>query len=171
MSTVSRVNKTYYVAFWTSNAWLIGGACGLDLISRNHRCSALSTCGRNDSRLRLVSRTLPSSTMPFSLLRCFFHVDIVDWLKLNCLHRSMALTPQSNLFNISIFSFNVRSVCCLLGFAIFTISNAKKEKQHYIYGKIECIYFSCRQCRELQEYEQRNIKEIRLFLMSTVSRL
>ena len=129
MSWVSK--DTYNVDFWTSNAWLIGGACGLDLISQNQRCNALSTWGRNDSRLRLVSRTLPSSTMPFNLLLCFFHVDIVDWLKLNCLHRSMALTPQSNLSNIWIFSLSVRSVCCLLGFAIL-ISNANKKPTQYI---------------------------------------
>ena len=126
MSWVSKY--TYNVDFWTSNAWLIGGACGLDLISQNQRCNALSTWGRNDSQLRLVARTLPSSTMPFNLLLCFFHVDIVDWLKLNCLHRSMALTPQSNLSNIWIFSLSVQSLCCLLGFAIL-ISNAKEGKR------------------------------------------
>ena len=72
------LKDTYNVDFWMSNAWLIGGACGLDLISQNQRCNALSTCGIKDSRLRLVSRTLPSSTMPFNLFLCFFHVETVD---------------------------------------------------------------------------------------------
>ena len=129
MSWVSK--DTYNVDFWMSNAWLIGGACGLDLISRNQRCNALSTCGRNDSRLRLMLRTLPSSTMPFNLFLCFFHVDIVDWLKLNSLHRSMALTPRSNLFNISIFSLSVRAVCCLFSFSIL-IDTCKRKLQHFI---------------------------------------
>ena len=164
MSWVSK--DTYNVDFWMSNAWLIGSACGLDLISQNQRCNALSTCGINDSRLHLVSRTLPSSTMPFNLFLCFFHVEIVDWLKLNCLHRSMALTPESNLFNISIFSFSVRSVCCLLGFDIVM---QKEEKQtRYIYGKSKCIYFSCHECRKMKELRvERNERNtlINLFLM------
>ena len=131
LHVVSVDTDTYNVAFWMSNAWLIGGGCGLDLISQNQRCNALSTCGRNDSRLRLVLSTLPSSTMPFNLLLCFFHVEIVDWLKLYCLHRSMAFTPQSNLFNISIFSLSVRAVCCLFSFSIL-IDTRKRKLQHFI---------------------------------------
>ena len=42
----------------------------------------------------------------------------------------MALTPESKLFNISIFSLSVRLVCCLLGFDIVM---QKEEKQHDIY--------------------------------------
>ena len=59
-------------------ALLIGGACGLALISENQRCRARSTWGRNDSLLHLVSITLPESTIPLSLVLCFFHVDNVD---------------------------------------------------------------------------------------------
>ena len=51
------VKSTYYVAFWMSNAWLIGGVCSLDLISQNQRCEALFTCGRDDSWLHSVLRT------------------------------------------------------------------------------------------------------------------
>ena len=42
----------------------------------------------------------------------------------------MALTPESNLFNISIFSLSVQSVCCLLGFDIVM---QKKKSEHDIY--------------------------------------
>ena len=78
----------------------------------------------------------------------------------------MALTPESNLFNISIFSFSVRSVCCLLGFDIVT---QKEEKQtRCIYGKSKCIYFSCRECQKMKELRvERNERNtlINLFLM------
>ena len=79
--------NTYNVAFWTSSDWLIGGVCGLDLISQNQRCNALSTWGRNDLQLHFWLRTLPASTIYFSLALYFFHVDRVDWLKLNSLQR------------------------------------------------------------------------------------
>jgi len=95
-----------------STCWLIGGGCGLDRISENQTCKALSTWGRNDSRFRFVVRTFPSSTIPFNFDLCFFHVDSVDGLKPNWLHRSLAFIPFSNFRNISIFSFSVRSVCC-----------------------------------------------------------
>ena len=108
--------NSHNVAFWTSNDWFIGGACGLDLISQNQRCRALSTCGKNDSWFHFVWRTFPASTIPLSLHLCFFHVDSVDWLKLNCLHKSTAFTPQSNLPSISIFCLMVRSVCWHLAF-------------------------------------------------------
>ena len=112
---VEKVEMTYYVAFCMSNDWLSGGACGLDLISQNHKWSALSTCGRKDSWLRLVLRTLPASTISCNFVLCFFHVDSVDWLKLNCLQMSTPLTPQSNLHKMSSFSLSVRPVCCRLG--------------------------------------------------------
>ena len=133
-SKVCWKNKnTYYVDFWTRSAWLIGGACGLDLISQNQRCRALSTCGKNDSRLRFVLRTFPASTISLSLHLCFFHVDSVDWLKLNCLHRSTAFTPQSNLPSISIFSLRVRSVCWCLAFERDILKcNAERKTQSFI---------------------------------------
>ena len=129
-------------------------------------CYHLWLCSQCHSRLCLVSRTLPSSTMPFNLFLCFFHVEIVEWLKLNCLLRSMALTPESNLFNISIFSLSVWLVCCLLGFDIVM---QKEEKQtRYIYGKSQCIYFSCGECQKMKELRvERNERNtlINLFLM------
>ena len=133
MSKESKVINTYYVAFWTRSDWLIGGACGLDRISQNQRCKALSTWGRKDSRLRFWLRTLPASTISFSLALCFFHVDRVDWLKLNCLQRSTAFTPQSNLPSISIFSLRVRSVCWRFTFERNILSVGKKWKKHRFY--------------------------------------
>ena len=108
--------NTYYVDFWTSNDWFMGGACSLDLISQNQRCRALSTWGRKDSRLRFWLSTLPASTISLILPLCFFHVDSVDWLMLNPLQTSTAFKPLSNLPSISIFSFSVLSVCWRLGF-------------------------------------------------------
>ena len=40
---VELVENTYYVAFSMSTCFLSGGACGLDLISPNQMCKALST--------------------------------------------------------------------------------------------------------------------------------
>ena len=94
----------------------MGGACGLDLISQNQRCRALSTWGRKDSRLYFWLSTLPASTISLILALCFFHVDSVDWLILNLLQTSTAFKPLSNLPSISIFSFSVLSVCWRLGF-------------------------------------------------------
>ena len=74
----------------------------------------------------------------------------------------MALTPESNLFSISIFSLSVRSVC-------FDILMQKEEKRtRYIYGKSQCIYFSCRECQKMKELRvERNERNtlIYLFLM------
>ena len=72
MSNVSNSLKiTYYVAFSMSTCLLSGGACGLDLISPNQMCNALSTFGRNDSRFLFASRTFPASTMSFNFLSAF----------------------------------------------------------------------------------------------------
>ena len=79
MSNVSNwLKNTYYVAFSMSTCLLSGGACGLDLISPNQMCKALSTFSRNDSRFLFVSRTFPASTMSFNFVFYFFHVDSVD---------------------------------------------------------------------------------------------
>ena len=93
-------------------------------------------------------------TILLSFDLCFFHVDRVDWLNLNCLHSSTAFTPQSSLPIISIFSLMVWSVCWHLGFEgdilkcnACIISNAfishvkavNTKDNRYIK---ECIYFS-----------------------------
>ena len=44
-----------------------------------------------------------------------------------------------------------------LGFAI--LITQKKENEHYIYDKIECIYFSCRESRKMQEIKSRKISK------------
>ena len=119
--------NTYNVDFWTSNDWFMGGACGLDLISQNQRCRALSTWGRKDSWLRFWLSTLPASMISLILPLCFFHVDSVDWLILNLLQTSTAFKPLSNLPSISIFSFSVLSVCWDLGFDT-DILNANRKK-------------------------------------------
>ena len=78
----------------------------------------------------------------------------------------MALTPESNLFNISIFSLSVRSVCCLLGFDI--VMQKEEKRTRYIYGKSQWIYFSCHECRKMKELRvERNERNtlINLFLM------
>ena len=124
--------NTHNVAFWTSNDWFMGGACGLDLISQNQRWRALSTWGRKDSRLRFWLSTLPASTISLILPLCFFHVDSVDWLILNLLQTSTAFKPQSNLPSISIFSFSVLSVCWCLGFDT-DILNANRKKHWSFY--------------------------------------
>ena len=150
--------NTYYVDFWTSNDWFMGGACGLDLISQNQRCRALSTWGRKDSRLRFWLSTLPASTISFILPLCFFHVDSVDWLILNLLQTSTAFKPLSNLPSISIFSFSVLSVCWCLGFNTEDILNANTQIERnteFLYH-FQCIYFSC---RRRQRLHQRYMKE------------
>ena len=141
------------VAFWTSNDWFIGGACGLDLISQNQRCRALSTWGRKDSRLRFWLSTLPASTISLILPLCFFHVDSIDWLILNLLQTSIVFKPQSNLPSISIFSFSVLSVCWRLGFDTDILNANRKKHGVFIF---ECIYFSCRRRWRLH---QRYMKE------------
>ena len=75
----------------------------------------------------------------------FFHVDSMDWLKLNCLHRSTAFTPQSNLPSISIFSLMVRSVCWHLGFEtdILKCNARRKKTQSFISFRMH-LFFSCR---------------------------
>ena len=137
-----KVKNTYYVALLMSNCWLMGGACGLDLKLQNQICNALSTCGRKDSRLRLVLRTLPASTMSFSLDLCFFHVDKVDGLKLNSLQIFTPLIPQSNLCKMSSFSFSVRSVCWRLGLEkdilLCTVPHWHKRQKTAIYS--ECSF-------------------------------
>ena len=120
--------NTHNVAFWTSNDWFMGGACGLDLISQNQRWRAVSTWGRKDSRLCFWLSTLPASTISLILPLCFFHVDSVDWLILKLLQTSTAFKPQSNLPSISIFSFSVLSVCWHLGFYT-DILNTNRKKQ------------------------------------------
>ena len=65
------LKNTYYVAFSMSTCLLSGGACGLDLISPNQMCNALSTFGRNDSWFLFVSRTFPASTMSFNFVFSF----------------------------------------------------------------------------------------------------
>ena len=150
--------NTYYVDFWTSNDWFMGGACSLDLISQNQRCRALSTWGRKDSRLRFWLSTLPASTISFILPLCFFHVDSVDWLILNLLQTSTAFKPLSNLPSISIFSFSVLSVCWRLGFNTEDILNVNMQIERnteFLYH-FQCIYFSCRRRRRLH---QRYMKE------------
>ena len=106
-------------------------------------------------------RTFPASTMSLILDLCFFHVDSVDWLKLNCLHKSTAFTPQSNLPSISIFSLVVWSVCWHLGFEtdMMKCNVCRKKTQFYMISNAfishvkrveridhmnikECIYFS-----------------------------
>ena len=149
--------NTYYVDFWTSNDWFMGGACGLDLISQNQRCRALSTWGRKDSRLRFWLSTLPASTILLILPLCFFHVDSVDWLMLNLLQTSTAFKPLSNLPSISIFSFSVLSVCWRLGFDTDILNaNTQIERNTEFLYDFECIYFACRRCRRLH---QRYMKE------------
>ena len=51
---VELVQTTYYVAFSMSTCLLSSGACGLDFISPNQMCDALSTLGRNDSQFLFV---------------------------------------------------------------------------------------------------------------------
>ena len=75
---VELVEDTHYVAFSMSTCLLSGGACGLDLMSPNQMCKALSTLGRNDSQFLFVSRTFPASTMSFNFVFCFFHIDSVN---------------------------------------------------------------------------------------------
>ena len=149
----------------------MGGACSLDLISQNQRCRALSTCGKNDSWFRFVCRTFPASTISLSLHFCFFHVDSVDWLELNCLHRSTAFTPQSNLPSISIFSLMVRSVCWHLGFEtdILKCNTVYVERKHRVLYHFECIYFS--HVEAVETKDNTYIKEYIYFLkcMSTLS--
>ena len=137
--------NTYNVAFWASSAWLSGGACGLDRISQNQRCKALSTWGRKDSRLRFWLRTLPASTISFNLALCFFHVDRVDWLKLNCLQRSTAFTPQSNLPSISIFSLRVRSVCWHLALDRDILNVRKKWNKQRFYSFLMHLFLMSKQ--------------------------
>ena len=138
--------NTHNVAFWTKNDWLMGGACGLDLISQNQIWRALSTWGRKDSRLHFCLSTLPVSTISLILPLCFFHVDSIDWLILNLLQTSTAFKPQSSLPSISIFSFSVLSVCWHWGFDT-DILNANRKKQGVLYY-FECIYFSCRRLHQ-----------------------
>ena len=89
-----------------------------------------------------LSQHLPSCWVCISF---FFHVDSVDWLKLNCLHRSTAFTPQSNLPSISIFSLMVRSVCWHLGFEtdILKCNARRKKTQSFISFRMH-LFFSCR---------------------------
>ena len=169
MSKESKVINTYYVAFWTRSDWLIGGACGLDRISQNQRCKALSTWGRKDSRLRFWLRTLPASTISFSLALCFFHVDRVDWLKLNCLQRSTAFTPQSNLPSISIFSLRVRSVCWRFTFERDILSVGKKWKKHRFYRFLMHLFLMSKESKEQLQKHQRYIKE-RIYFSKTCRR-
>ena len=141
--------NTYYVDFWTSNDWFMGGACGLDLISQNQRCRALSTWGRKDLRLRFWLSTLPASTISLILPLCFFHVDSVDWLIWNLLQTSTAFKPLSNLPSISIFSFSVLSVCWRLGFDTDNLNaNTQIERNTEFLYDFECIYFSCRRLHQ-----------------------
>ena len=148
--------NTYYVDFWTSNDWFMGGACGLDPISQNQRCRALSTWGRKDSQLRFWLSTLPASTISLILPLCFFHVDSVDWLILNLLQTSTAFKPLSNLPSISIFSFSVLSVCWCLGFDTDILNaNTQIERNTEFLYDFECIYFSCR--RLYQRYMKESI--------------
>ena len=151
--------NTYYVDFWTSNDWFMGGACGLDLISQNQRCRALSTWGRKDSQLRFWLSTLPASTISLILPLCFFHVDSVDWLILNLLQTSTAFKPLSNLPSISIFSFSVLSVCWCLGFDTDILNaNTQIERNTEFLYHFECIYFSCwRRWRLHQRYMKESI--------------
>ena len=127
-----------------SSAWFISGACFLYLISPNRRCKALSSRGKNDSWLHFVWRTFPASTISLSLDLCFFfHVDSMDWLKLNCLHSSILFIPQSNLPSIWIFSLMVWSVCWHLGFERNTLKcNPCRKKGNTVLYCYECIYFS-----------------------------
>ena len=125
--------NTYYVDSWTSNDWFMGGACGLDLISQNQKCRALSTWGRKDSRLHFWLSTLPASTISLILALCFFHVDSVDWLILNLLQTSTAFKPESNLPSISIFSFSVLSVCWRLGFDTYSLNTNTKKHRVFIW--------------------------------------
>ena len=107
--------NTYYVTFCTSTSLLSGGTCVLDLISQNQMCSALSTWGRNDPRLRFWSSTLPSSTICSNSFLFLFHVESVDCLIPNFLHISIPFIDPT-CFKICNFSFNVRSTCWCLGF-------------------------------------------------------
>ena len=125
--------NTYYIDFWASNDWFMGGACGLDLISQNQRCRALSTWGRKDSQLRFWLSTLPASTISLILALCFFDVDSIDWLILNLLQTSTAFKPESNLPSISIFSFSVLSVCWRLGFDTDILNTNTKKHGVFIW--------------------------------------
>ena len=131
-----------------------GGACGLDLISQNQRCRALSTWGRKDSRLRFWLSTLLASTISLILALCFFHVDSVDWLILNLLQTSTAFKPLSNLPSISIFSFSVLSVCWRLGFDT-DILNANRKK----HGVFISFWMHLFLMSEMSKIHQRYMKE------------
>ena len=134
-----RKNKnTYYVDFWTRSAWLM-----VEHVVWISSHKTRDTCGKNDSRLRFVLRTFPASTISLSLHLCFFHVDSMDWLKLNYLHRSTAFTPQSNLPRISIFSLRVLSVCWCLAFERDILKcNAERKTQSFISFRMHLLLMS-----------------------------
>ena len=106
-----------------------------------------------------VLRTFPASTISLSLHLCFFHVDSVDWLKLNCLHRSTAFTPQSNLPSISIFSLRVQSVCWHLAFESDILKcNAERKTQFYIISNAFIFHVE-----RVERIDHRDIKQCTYF--------
>ena len=126
--------------------------------TKNQRCNALFTWGRNDSWLCFVWRTLPVSTISLSLSFCFFHGDSMGWLKLNCLHHSTAFTPQSNLPSTSIFSLMVWSVCWHLGLERDILKcNACRKKENTEFYMVSNVFIS--HVKGLKRIDHRYIKE------------
>ena len=83
-----------------------------------------------------------SLSSPWAWFSVFFHVNRVEWLKLNCLLIFIPLMPQSNLYRMSSFSLSVQSVCCHLGLerdilkctAVCILYKYKKKYQEHLKG-------------------------------------
>ena len=68
---------------------------------------------------------------------------------------------------MSVDSFNMK-LHTMYWLQVMSVKSGKKKNKEI--SKI-CIYFSCHECQEWQEKEQRNIKDMHLFLMSWVLRV